>query len=97
MDLLVVLAGLLGALALAYAYIRLAGWALHGLVWIKEKVRPSPPRPPQPKLIDLDPLDWRSSLPHEKQPFFGKGAPEWATYFVSLALTMAAVKYFTGG
>jgi hypothetical protein len=54
------------------------------------------PTAPQPKLIDLDPLDWRSSLPRGKQPFFGKGAPEWAAYVVGLALSLAAVKFFSG-
>ena len=96
MDTALLLAGLAGTVVLAYAYIRLIGWALHGAVWVKEKVKPSPPRPPQPKLIDLDPLDWRSSLPRGKQPFFGKGAPEWAAYVVGLALSLAAVKFFSG-
>jgi hypothetical protein len=44
--------------------------------------------------IDLPPHKWQSDRPKPKEPFFGKGAPEWIAYIVSLTITLTIVHYF---
>lgn len=51
---------------------------------------------PDRKDVDLAPYEWKSEREKPREPIFGKGAPEWAVYVVSLAASIIAVRYFLG-
>jgi hypothetical protein len=48
----------------------------------------------QPKVIELDPVEWMSERPQAHQPFFGKGLAGGLIWLTGFAIMFSVAHYF---
>lgn len=47
----------------------------------------------KPKVIELEPTEYRADIPNKREPIFGSGALEWAVFIFGWVMVASAVHF----